>query len=92
MTAHDARETISTAPLPRPRPAGDDTVSPAALSGTTAEVEQEPTAASPHRAGLFPWPEPWGSSRVAGPRTEFWDVTTASWRSRGPVPPRPTAD
>jgi len=40
---------------------------------------------SPER---FPWPEPWGSSRAAHPRTEYWDVATASWRSRGPVSPR----
>ena len=34
----------------------------------------------------YPWPEPWGSARGARPRTEFWDVETASWRSRGPLP------
>ena len=37
-------------------------------------------------AGEFPWPEPWHFSRGARPRTEYWDVATASWRSRGPVP------
>ena len=39
--------------------------------------------------GEFPWPEPWHSYRGARPRTEFWDVATASWRSRGPVVPGP---
>ncbi len=33
----------------------------------------------------FPWPEPWHFSRAARPRTEYWDVETAQWRSRGPV-------
>lgn len=36
--------------------------------------------------GEFPWPEPWHFSRAARPRSEFWDVTTASWHSRGPYP------
>ena len=41
-----------------------------------------------HRPGTeqtYPWPEPWRWSRGALPRTEFWDVATGSWRSRGPV-------
>jgi hypothetical protein len=37
--------------------------------------------------GEFPWPEPWHYSRGARPRSEFWDVATASWHSRGPVDP-----
>jgi hypothetical protein len=40
----------------------------------------------------LPWPEPWGSSRAARPRTEYWDAATASWRSRGPVVAPRTAD
>jgi hypothetical protein len=38
--------------------------------------------------GEFPWPEPWHRSRGAVPRSEYWDVATASWHSRGPVDPR----
>jgi hypothetical protein len=38
--------------------------------------------------GEFPWPEPWHRSRGALPRSEYWDVATASWHSRGPVDPR----
>ena len=41
---------------------------------------------APEPMGEFPWPEPWHFSRGARPRTEYWDVATASWRSRGPVP------
>jgi hypothetical protein len=37
--------------------------------------------------GEFPWPEPWHSSRGARPRSEYWDVATASWHSRGPKLP-----
>jgi hypothetical protein len=37
-------------------------------------------------SGEFPWPEPWHRSRGARPRSEYWDVETASWHSRGPVP------
>ncbi|MGZ4506999.1 MAG: hypothetical protein ACXVX8_15075 [Blastococcus sp.] len=32
----------------------------------------------------YPWPKPY--SRAARPRSEFWDVKTASWHSRGPYP------
>jgi hypothetical protein len=60
---------------------------------TTPAIPQPRTAphATPERApaGEFPWPEPWHYSRGARPRSEFWDVATASWHSRGPVvPPR----
>jgi hypothetical protein len=37
-------------------------------------------------AGEFPWPEPWRSSLGTRPRSEYWDVATASWHSRGPIP------
>ncbi len=74
MTVDDLRDTTSTAPLPHPRAAGDD-----AVTTTAAPVRSAPAA------GRFPWPEPWGTNRGARPRTEFWDVETASWRSRGPV-------
>jgi hypothetical protein len=31
-------------------------------------------------------PDPWRPARGVRPSTEYWDVATASWRSRGPVP------
>ena len=78
MTANDVRDTTSTAALPRPRTAADDTVAPELALDSRVDA----TAEAPH----FPWPEPWHFSRGARPRTEFWDVATASWRSRGPGP------
>jgi hypothetical protein len=84
MTAHDVHETVRTAPLPHPRTAADDT--------TTAEAPAEVRTPSPSKDPHYPWPEPWHFSRAARPRTEFWDVETASWRSRGPVPAPPKAD
>jgi hypothetical protein len=49
-------------------------------------VELQP-AAQPELPGpRYPWPEPWGSFRGARPRSEYWDVVTASWHSRGPYP------
>ncbi|MCW2637477.1 MAG: hypothetical protein JWQ99_3844 [Blastococcus sp.] len=86
MTAHDVRETVSTSPLPHPRVAADDTLAPeptAALPAKTAALGQD---------AHYPWPEPWRFSRGARPRTEFWDVETASWRSRGPVAVPPKTD
>jgi hypothetical protein len=46
-----------------------------------------PRPRTPGQVGDFPWPEPWRRSAGARPRSEYWDVRTASWRSRGPVPP-----
>jgi hypothetical protein len=40
----------------------------------------------------YPWPEPWRSTRGSRPRTEYWDVATASWRSRDPLPRPATND
>jgi hypothetical protein len=68
MTENDVRDPIGTAPLPRPRTAGDDTLAP---------VEAEPRDGGPGS----PWPEQWHVSRAARPRTEYWDVATAGWRS-----------
>jgi len=78
MTATEVRDTTSTAALPVPRAAADDTIT----HDSAPDVRVEATAEAPH----FPWPEPWHFSRGARPRTEFWDVATASWRSRGPGP------
>jgi hypothetical protein len=58
------------------------------------DTAQTPTVPRPRGSedsppnGEFPWPEPWRRSRATRPRSEFWDVETASWRSRGPVPPQ----
>ena len=83
MTERDVRTSIGTAPIPSPRAAPDDAEDTAAVG-----MPQE-TAAPQPEAAHFPWPEPWHYSRGARPRSEYWDVTTASWRSRGPVRPAP---
>ena len=67
-------------PIPSPRPAEDDTV-------VLEPIEQQPEEPRPEPpAPRYPWPEPWGSYRGARPRSEYWDVATASWHSRGPYP------
>lgn len=68
-----ADEAVRRGTIPSPRPAEDDTV-------VIEPVEPQPPAPR------YPWPEPWGSARGARPRSEYWDVATASWRSRGPYP------
>ena len=69
--------------IPSPRPAGEDTV-------VLEPVERQPETESSEHPALpdprYPWPEPWGSARGARPRSEYWDVATASWHSRGPNP------
>ena len=62
--------------IPSPRPAGDDAVVPEPVG------QREPQLPEPR----YPWTEPWGSYRGARPRSEYWDVATASWHSRGPYP------
>jgi hypothetical protein len=54
----------------------------------TARRPTVPSQRTTEDAPAFPWPEPWRHSRVAHPRSEFWDVETASWRSSGPIPPQ----
>lgn len=34
-------------------------------------------------------PAPAGTPRPSHPRSEYWDVFSASWRTRGPVVPAP---
>jgi hypothetical protein len=76
-TVHDTRAAIDAPVIPAPRTADEDTAPPPA-----------PRPVLP--VGQFPWPEPWQFSRAARPRSEFWDVTTAGWHSRGPYPkPQP---
>ncbi|MCW2703643.1 MAG: hypothetical protein JWQ37_1638 [Blastococcus sp.] len=79
MTTHDSRTALTTPAIPRPRASQDDTVEP------EGAAEQAAAHTSPPTVGEFPWPEPWHSSRVARPRSEYWDVATARWHSRGPV-------
>jgi hypothetical protein len=69
---------VRRATIPVPRPAEDDTV---VLELVEAEPPQ-PELPEPR----YPWVEPWGSYRGARPRSEYWDVATATWRSRGPYP------
>ena len=69
---------IPTIPAPRQPPAEDVTSGTAA--GTAAPVGPVPTS------GKLPWPEPWHHSRAERPRSEFWDVRTASWHSARPYP------
>ena len=52
----------------------------------TAERDELAVLREPAPVAQYPWPEPWRYSRGARPRSEFWDVTTASWHSRGPYP------
>ncbi len=72
MTVPATGPALSAPPVPRPRAAEPD----------VHEAESIPSAEVPE--AQFPWPEPWRHSRGARPRTEYWDVTTASWHSRGP--------
>jgi hypothetical protein len=75
----------ATSAIPRPRSPQPD-VTEAPTSGTRPDQAQ-PAVPEP-RAGEYPWPEPWRYSRAARPRSEFWDVETASWHSRGPYTDR----
>ena len=69
--------------IPMPRRPEDDTVDTVVLEPVERQPEQEqPKLPEPR----YPWPEPWGSARGARPRSEYWDVATASWHSRGPDP------
>jgi hypothetical protein len=66
-------ETLTPTPtIPRPRDGADDAPAP-----------EERSPGKP--VGEFPWPEPWHFSRGARQRSEYWDVATASWHSRGPI-------
>jgi hypothetical protein len=71
MSVHDVHSTISSPPIPGPR------TPPSAL-------EVEPGWTPPQ--DLPTAPDPWRSAGGARPLTEYWDVETASWRSRGPLP------
>jgi hypothetical protein len=64
---------------------------PATRPDLSAPPIPRPRAAEPdEHETQTPWPEPWRHSRGARPRTEYWDVATASWHSSGPqAHPRP---
>jgi hypothetical protein len=91
MTALANDRSTAAPTIPRPRHPQPDTTG---TTGTTVPQEQ-PDPAQPDVPELpvaeYPWPEPWRYSRGARPRSEFWDVATASWHSRGPYPDRSSA-
>ena len=72
MSVHDVRPAQTSPPVPRPRQESDDVVDALPASGA---IETGTSA---------PWSEPRRSAFGARPRTQYWDVATASWRSRGP--------
>jgi hypothetical protein len=82
MTVHDTRETVGIPTIPGPRQPEPETVP------TMVAVPEQTAPVPPKATGEYPWPEPWHYSRGARPRSEFWDVATASWHSRGPYPDR----
>jgi hypothetical protein len=93
MTVQDTHETVATPAIPVPRTTEERPV-PAeirapAQAATGAETAQATAPVKPPARGEFPWPEPWHYSLGTRPRSEYWDVETATWRSRGPVPPPP---
>jgi hypothetical protein len=73
MTVLTSSPTTTAPPIPRPREAEPDLPRVAEMAATPKLPQAE-----------FPWPEPWRFSAGARPRTECWDVATASWHSRGP--------
>ena len=86
MTRSDIRDAVSAPQIPRPRTAEQ-------TAPVTPEVVPPPADAVPELpAPRYPWPEPWRSFRGPRPRTEFWDVATASWRSSGLLPRPRTGD
>ena len=75
MTVSETRTEPTTTAIPRPRSAQDDVLDDAVTA-------PEPALPEPQ----YPWPAPWRYSRAARPRSEYWDVATAGWRSSGPYP------
>ena len=89
MTVPAVRDALSAPAIPRPRSAEPRAAESRTAVYATVAPPELPVAPSPAPgtpAAHYPWPEPWGSFRGARPRTEYWDVATASWRSRGPLP------
>ena len=69
MSVHDVHPVLGRQPIPRPRTAGSDDALPADEASTRPPTQ-------------LPWPEPGRPALGGRPRTEYWDVETASWRSR----------
>jgi hypothetical protein len=85
-TRSDTRTATDSPAIPRPRsPQQDAAPAPAPTASAPEQEPAVPMTVAP-AVGQYPWPEPWRYSRAARPRSEFWDVTTASWHSRGPYP------
>lgn len=82
MTVSPTRPPTSPAAIPHPRAAEPEL--PAAEVASTRDIREPRTVHSP-------WPEPWRAVGATRPRTEYWDVATASWRSGHPVP-RPRSE
>ena len=81
MSVPEVGRALGRGPIPRPRPTqGDD-----AVRGLPAD---QPVGidGSARPAAPPAWPEPGRSAVGARPMTDYWDVETASWRSRGPLP------
>lgn len=85
MTVAQVQPSTTAPSIPRPRAPRPDTT--AATAPQERPDRDQPVVPEPP-AAEFPWPEPWHHSRAARPRSEFWDVATASWHSRGPYPER----
>ena len=86
MTVSAVRSALGAPPIPRPRSIDRAPVVAPPVDAPPEIPADHPTAPT-LPAARYPWPEPWGSFRGARPRSEFWDVETASWHSRGPRPP-----
>ena len=85
MTVPEVRSPLRAPSIPRPRSGEREATEPPTVDLTPA-VPSAPEPAPRQPAARYPWPEPWGSFRGARPRTEYWDVATAGWHSRGPRP------
>ncbi|HEV7213110.1 MAG TPA: hypothetical protein VGN47_15470 [Blastococcus sp.] len=62
------------------------TVRPTIPRPRSPEPEEHVVLRVPAPVARYPWPEPWRHWGGARPRSEFWDVATASWHSSGPYP------
>ena len=73
MSVHDVRPAQDSPAIPRPRQAESDDV-----------IETLPASGATETGASVPWSEPRRAALGARPQTQYWDVATASWRSRGP--------
>ena len=77
MSVPDVQSAVGSPSVPQPRHPEPDALVDRLTIGEA--VETDTSARRPAQLG---WSEPGQTSDGARPRTEFWDVTTASWRSR----------